>query len=368
MRKFIQNRCKYQIELLLEKNNYEYICNLTFNHFLMAAKTNSIVQTSRNNMIQVFRALSIISVVMIHTTPLGECQAFCRPFINFSVATFLFLSGYLTKIENDNWFSFCKKRIIRVLIPYVIWTAIYTLPSIISGQESVLQIAKNLVTARAAATLYYIFVYIQFVLLTPFLSKLAKSKYRNLGWFVAPVSMIIFKYSFWLTDLSSNSIISLFWTDACLGWFTFYYLGLLLGNKILKPQFSLKNLTFIYIAALILEAEEGYGLLRIGEVDCGTQLKLTSLLSSSIFLLIVYTILDNPSINIKSRVLRSIGDLSFGIYLCHIMIMLLLERVSFYNVLPFPLTSVIVVLISWGFCYFANRICSSKLSRWLGLQ
>ena len=169
---------------------------ITLNTFRMVNNTCSIPQAGRNNLIQVFRALSIISVVMIHTTPLGACQAFCRPFINFSVATFLFLSGYLTKTENDNWFNFCKKRIVRVLIPYVIWTVLYTLPSIISGQENPFQIVKNLFTARAAATLYYIFVYIQFVLLTPFLSRLAKSKYRSLGWFVAPVSMIIFKYVF----------------------------------------------------------------------------------------------------------------------------------------------------------------------------
>ena len=82
-----------------------------------------------NNMVQVFRALAIVAVVMIHTTPLGNWQVFCRPFINFSVATFLFLSGYLTKISNDNWCAFYKKRIIRVIIPYVIWTVLYTLAS-----------------------------------------------------------------------------------------------------------------------------------------------------------------------------------------------------------------------------------------------
>ena len=52
----------------------------------------------KNNTIQIFRALAIIAVVMIHTCPSGEWQVFCRPFINFSVATFLLLSGYLTKI------------------------------------------------------------------------------------------------------------------------------------------------------------------------------------------------------------------------------------------------------------------------------
>lgn len=87
----------------------------------------------RNNHIQVLRALAIIAVVMIHTTPHGIPQVVCRPFVNFSVATFLFLSGYLTKIENANWFAFYKKRILRVFIPYLIWTIIYSLSSIQNG-------------------------------------------------------------------------------------------------------------------------------------------------------------------------------------------------------------------------------------------
>ena len=98
-----------------------------------------------------------------------------------------------TKIKNDNWCSFFKKRIIRVIVPYIIWTIIYTMPSLISG-EGILLLFKNLLTARAAGTLYYIFVYIQFVFLTPFLGLLANSKYRFIGWLVTPISIMIFKY------------------------------------------------------------------------------------------------------------------------------------------------------------------------------
>lgn len=74
----------------------------------------------KNNTIQLFRALAIIAVVIIHTTPEGVCQIVYRPFVNFSVATFLFLSGYMTKAENNDWGTFFKKRIKRVAVPYVI--------------------------------------------------------------------------------------------------------------------------------------------------------------------------------------------------------------------------------------------------------
>ena len=279
----------------------------------------------------------------------------------------MFLSGYLTKIENENWFSFYKKRIFRVIIPYVIWTILYTLPNVLSS-GNILLIAKNVITAQAAATLYYIFVYIQFVLLTPVLAKLAKSKYRNWGWVIAPLSVLIFKYYGLLTGFEYNGYVSLLWSNACLGWFTYYYLGLLLGNQILKPNYSFKTLACLYIISILLQIGEGYGWFILGNANCGTQIKLTSFLTSTLFLLIVYTILNKHSIDIENKFMRSLGDYSFGIYLCHIMVMTVLGRISVYVMLPYPLTTVIVVLLSWGFCYFGYKICGKKISGWLGLR
>ena len=314
-------------------------------------------------MVQIFRALAIIAVVTVHTIPSDNYQILCRPFFNFPVAVFLFLSGYLTKIENDNWGVFYKKRIVRVLIPYIIWTVLYTLYS-----RHPEKLPVSLLTAKAAATLYYIFVYIQFVLLTPLIGKLATSRYQFLGWLIAPVSIIVFKYYWLLTDQELNPYISLIWSDACLGWFTFYYLGLILGNRIIDKNYSLKTLSLLYLFSVMLQIAEGYGWLMLGETNYGTQLKLTSILTSSLFLLIAYTILRRGQLNVKNRFLRMLGDYSFGIYLCHIMVMNILnDYIPVYKSLPYPVTSAIVILLSFCFCYVGNRVCGEKVSRWLGL-
>lgn len=319
----------------------------------------------KNNLIQIFRALAIIAVVMIHTTPPGEWQVFCRPFINFSVATFLFLSGFLTKIEQKSWYAFCKKRIIRVIIPYIIWTILYSFPAILNLDFG--RLLKNLITAQACVPFYYIFVYIQFVILTPFLSKLAKSRYKHIGWVIAPVSILIFKYYGLLTGFEYNGYITLAWADSCLGWFTFYYLGLLLGNQIIEKNYSIRSLLGLYILSIILQIAEGYGWLLLGDANCGTQLKLTSLLTSSLFLLIIYATLKQ-GITIKSSFLRLLGDHSFGIYLCHIMVIIILSRIPYYSAIPFPINSAIVILVSLGGCYLGSRICGPKISSWLGLK
>lgn len=317
-------------------------------------------------MVQIFRALAIIAVVMIHTTPEGEWQVFCRPFINFSVATFLFLSGYLTKIENDNWLDFYKKRVFRVIIPYIIWSVLYSMPTVL--HSGIKCIFINLLTAKASGPLYYIFVYIQFVLLTPLLGKLAKSKYQYIGWIIAPVSILIFKYYYLISGVVPNDYVSIIWSDLCLGWFTFYYLGLILGNKIIEKDFSIRKLSLLYIVSIFIQMAEGYGWYLLGDVNCGTQAKLSSLLTSTLFLLLIYAILQKGTINIKSNILRLLGDYSFGIYLCHIMVKIIMNKIPYYSLVPYPITSIIVVIISLLCCYCGYKIFGEKISTWLGLR
>lgn len=301
---------------------------------------------------------------MIHTTPAGEMQVICKPFINFAVATFVFLSGYLTKADNDNWLAFYHRRITRVLVPYFIWTVIYSIQDIQSEGLSVL--VKNLLCANATTTLYYIFVYIQFVLLTPLLGKLAKSRFRHLGWIIAPLSVVLFKYIPAFGDIHLGKHVELLWSDACLGWFTFYYLGLILGNKILSPKFNLRNLVFLYCMSLLLQMGEGYLWFTVDPAGCGSQLKLTSILSSSIFMLIIYSVLSSNH-GTKCRLLSTIGDYSFGIYLVHMMILKALEPMTLYSAIPYPVTSLILLIISFIFCNVFTAVTGKRVGRWLGL-
>lgn len=77
------------------------------------------------NNIQVIRVLCIIAVVTIHTCPSGQIGIFLRPFLNFCVSIFIFLSGYLTKMLIEDKSKYIKKRLSRVIIPYIIWSIIY---------------------------------------------------------------------------------------------------------------------------------------------------------------------------------------------------------------------------------------------------
>ena len=113
----------------------------------------------------------------------------------------------------------------------------------------------NLLTTNANGTLYYVFVYIQFVLLTPLLGKLARSKFSWVGWLVTPLCTVI-KYYWLINNIEPNKIINNIWTVSCVGWFTFYYMGLLLGNGILKKKYNIKGLFAAYFLSVIVQMLE----------------------------------------------------------------------------------------------------------------
>lgn len=283
------------------------------------------------------------------------------------MASFLFLSGYLTKIENDNWLKFYKKRIIRVIIPYVIWTIFYTVANLGISAFALKRILVNLVTTKASGPLYYVFVYIEFVLLTPLIGKLAKSKYRWIGWLISPLAVIVFKYYPVIGGFTLGKYVSIVWSACFLGWFTFYYLGILLGNKIMDKKYNIKLLVILYSISIILQMMEGYVWLRLGVDNCGGQLKFTAFVTSTLFLLMSYWFIVNDKVKIKSKLLVLIGNYSFGIYLSHMMVIKYLRKVPFYSSIPYIANSFIVLSLCLIVLIIGHKICGKKVSEWLGI-
>ena len=93
----------------------------------------------------------------------------------------------------------------------------------------------------------------------------------------------------------------------------------------------------------------------------------------AIFMLLIYCVLErrvprgNPGSNEpKSRLLCSIGDYSFGIYLVHMMFLKGLEPLVSYSAIPYPITSLIVLSVSLIFCYACTAVMGKRAGRWLG--
>ena len=305
-----------------------------------------------------------MAVVLIHTCPNGLYQVWCRPFINFSVGLFLFLSGYLTRESYDSWHSFWGRRINRVLVPYLFWTIIYSLPPVPSPSL----LLTNIVTSHAAAHLYYIPVYIQLVLLTPLIVKLARSRYRHLGWLVTPISYLLFNYPQFYPGLHINGYILMANDISCLNWFTFYYLGIIMGNGLLKCESGYKFTSALLVVSIILQWMEGYVLYRLGLNNCGTQMKLTSLLTSTVTCVLTCNLITKSSLKVDNKLLLTIGNYSFGIYLSHILFIRLARWWGVYDSIPYIVNSAIVLALSVVFCIACDKVLTSKIGKWIGIK
>lgn len=316
-----------------------------------------------NKKIQIIRALAICAVVMIHSNTDGVVGVGVRPFINYAVAMFIFCSGYLTKLEINDLGSFYKKRIGRVIVPYLLWSLIYTV-----AYGSYSSLIVNLLTANAHHSFYYIFVYIQLVLLTPAIGRLLKSKYRWIGWAIAPISVLIIRY---ICTFAGVELGFPFPATLCLVWFTYYYLGLGLGNHVFEYGDSWKKTIGMYAVVLLLSEVEGFVWMIYGNYDLATsQVRLTSILTSTVACLLAYRYIKDDGVELAdsllSRALITIGNCSFGIYLSHNLVMSVLERVPGYGYLFFPLRSIVILAVT-TLCVMAGHRVLGRYAKLAGL-
>lgn len=313
--------------------------------------------------IQMLRGIAIIAVVFIHNAPGGGIQIIVRPFLNFGVGVFLFLSGLLSDLEHWNPI----KRIKKVMIPFLIWTFIYVIIGNIHAPAYIpVEFVKRVICADSAPMMYYVFVYLEFTLLIPAIDKISKSKFFYIGFLITPIEMIFMRYIPLITGISVSPVFSKLINVSCIGWFTYFYLGYLIGNDIIKIRYSKMILTISFAIALILQMIEGYIWYSIGETNCGTQLKITAILSGVLFCLIAYGYVKNDK-GMKSRTLKLIGDDSFGIFFGHIAVMTAMQQVPYYSqYCVFPLNAVVSVVATLV-CVETGKKVLGKNSKYLAL-
>ena len=303
--------------------------------------------------IQLLRGLAIIAVVFIHMTPSGLAQVFCRPFLNFAVGMFLFLSGRLS--DAKKWTPF--KRLIKVLIPYAIWTMVYTL---ILSYRFPDWIIRNyfhyLLFGDSAAMMYYIFIYCEFTLLIPLIDKLAKSRLKYLGFIISPLEIICMRLIPIIFGIHFPKYINTIAGLSCLGWFTYFYLGYLIGNNYIQVKVKTKTIMIFWTISIFVQLLEGYVYYSTGVSNCGTQLKLSAILSGTSFCMLAYKYIQSDSSK-TIPLLKTLGDYSFGIYFSHLAIKKLLSLIPGYtHYIVYPFSAIILIMVSLAFAILGHKI------------
>lgn len=295
---------------------------------------------TKSKHIQILRGLAILAVVIIHTMPSGMYTVLLRPFFNFAVGLFLFLSGMLSDVNKYN----PKKRILKVIVPYILWTLIYIVIKDFSNPTQIpVEFIKHLITGRAASTTYFIPLYCEFTLLIPLIDKLARSKFRYLGFLITPIEVLLMRTLPVILGYDLNSYIEIIIKLSCLGWFTYFYLGYLMGNNLITVKASTKKLTALLVASVPLQMLESYWRFSLGDTNSGTQMKLTAILTGSIFVILAYRFVNSEK-EYNFRILEFFGNHSFGIFFSHPAIKYFFNLIPlFFNYALFPLNTFIIL-------------------------
>lgn len=314
--------------------------------------------------IQGLRGLAIAAVVLIHCLSQNEYAIFIRPFLNWSVALFLFLSGMLSSESKfTSGGGVVQKRLFKTLIPYTLWSVLYFVSL---GNGNPLTLVKDLIAGAAAAQMYYLLVYAQLVILTPWLYRLLRS-HRVLAYAATPIVLVV-REACACAGLPIPHLNALF-----ISWLVFYLLGL----EWCKIKDRLSDVGIVHIAfvtALALGFQLASGIMwnAYGNFDIATsQLKLTSMVTSICIIALFMLASDKAKSRLASRrPIVHLGDASFGVYLLHIAVLVVIQKV--FGSLGLAVSDwafavwIIVLALSYVFVAASQKVLPKKVLSAIG--
>jgi len=288
----------------------------------------------RNLYWDVWKGLAIVAVVTIHAC--GSALAFpdgsannafaivLRQFINFPVALFIFLSGMFAFHGTlaSSYLSGVQARVKRLLVPYLVWAAVYACAKAMTGKLVVADLPEMFATGTVISVGYYVIVMLQIALLSPALERLS-SRALKLAIPVSIVASCTFTYG--IRASGFDGAWSHFPYNALpfFLWLPFYLAGLVFGRSGSGSSFAHWQpwlaLAILSAAASIAEA---YTWLP-GAVDLSiSQLKLSSMITSLCVCALAIALARTwTSLSGWRWALSWLGARSFYFYLSHMLIL-----------------------------------------------
>lgn len=266
--------------------------------------------------------------------------------IIYGVALFVMLSGALHLRKIDRVATFYKKRIVRVLIPFVFWgTIVYVISYVVGKYEDMDCVGKAVrmyfpyfMTGKINEAYWFVYLILALYLVTPILQRFLH-KGNDMSVLVILLSLI----GIWLV------VESIFSIGGILGTFIFYSGYYLTGYFIVRYVSAGKFSAFAGAAGSLVF----YGLNVLIQSQGSESFAISFCEVSCLFILF-------SSLNISGRVSSGISRYSYLIYLTHFVLIR-----AFYVVFPevfvpvwyMPvLTAVLVMAIECLFCAGIEKI------------
>jgi len=291
--------------------------------------------------------------------------------VRFSVPLFLMITGALLLGRQHSYPFFLKTKVIRILLPFVFWTAIYIIYNFIEppqfngklASQSNFEWILQQIQDGSSYHLWYIYMLMGIYLFIPIISKWAKGVCkRDIEYFLG----------IWVIVLIMKSSET---AETNFEWSLWHYLGYLgyvvLGYYLSIINTKIKSLSvlamLIFAIGLFITA---YGTYYGTDNDGSFDKYYYSYLSPNVLLMAagIFVLIKNLKVKI-SGVLLKIRDLidnySYGIYLSHILVLnyLIMYGVDWDLIHPLigiPLTTIITLIVSVAIVYLISKIPFGK--------
>lgn len=297
----------------------------------------------------VVKGIAIIAVVLIHTLLLYKLTDkgnvtfiyMVNNIIRFAVPFFLIISGILLNpknVENKNKiFRFYIKKIISIVIPYLILTLIISLYS----KSDIKEFFYYAFTGKALGPYYYVVVLMQLYMLYPILVTVRKKNWILPAAFIISVVTYLFEFTWHIYDVT-----------LCLPYLYFFVYGIVNREYYLNTNYKRKDVR-ILLAVII-----GYLIFSFIWTDYYYNTAYLYGITLWNLFFIYKDILKNFWV---TKWIAGIGRISLWIYLIHFPIVLVAYRLfsTISNVMiQMIVTCIISVLISFFIAKLLHMIYS----------
>lgn len=225
------------------------------------------------------RAIAALGILIIHATGVFAVYSefnskamylgiFANQFFRFGSPIFMMISGLVLfynyrSMEEFDAKGFYKKKLLYIVIPYIIWSIIYYIyrnrggGMIINSGEIVL-LFKEILKGNSFSHLYFITLIVQFYIILPvfikFLIKPMKENPITLFVVLFLLQALILIYGRYFRDFNATGLLGLFnvyYWKSIFGWFFYFLSGGILGihyDKIVEfIDTNIKSIFLFYI-------------------------------------------------------------------------------------------------------------------------
>lgn len=317
------------------------------------ASQNTAFKSSPTAYLNVLRIFACLMVLTVHSGEffyIGDKGQVVRDnyvwvnnygsFMRACVPLFVMISGYLLLPIKETANDFYKRRFTRLLIPFLVWSAMYALVPYLLGTTTASQMWHDLFIipinfAPSAGHLWFVYMFIGVYLFIPIFSPWVQTASKRFKQFFLLIWIITLCFPY-IKTIFPEVLGEAFWNKYHTGYYFSGYLGYLLLGNYIKEHISLSKWGG-FIAGLILVVI-GYIITNlvfahqlpfakdIPELELSWSFCTINVAFMATGLFLMFRVISFKSAAMETFTAR-VSGLTYGMYLAHILVLVQLAPI-----------------------------------------